>query len=391
MPLKLSPEDRRLALIAAAVFLVSAGLAVFLSPSESSANFATSYSAASEGAKAAYLLLQESGYRVERWSRPPAELNDPANTIVIIADPVDLPEQADREALAKFMDNGGEVVLAGIYSSLFVSDAAPTAMPLSTGEQKVEAQAPSRQALDAPEIQLTADASWTKDGPGVALYGDQHRCVVMQFAHGRGSLLWLVSSSLLSNAGLRESNNLAFLLSTVGGKSRRALWDEYFHGNRTAAAAAAHPQLKWLFGQLGFIAVAVLLTFSRRSGPQRAPRAESRLSPLEYVRALGELYEHADAANVAVDVSYERFRYALVRRLGLRPSTASEELARAVADRWTGIDGKDLLSLLESCESARFFEDLKQKEALDLVQRLHKYSVLLKLFPDPIAEQRHKP
>ena len=383
MPLNLSPEDRRLAIIAAAVFLVSAGLAVFLSPSESSANFATSYSAASGGAKAAYLLLQESGYRVERWSRPPAELSDPANTIVVIADPVEYPEEADREALAKFMNDGGEVVLAGSYSPLFVSDAAPVAMPFSAEQQKFSAQAPSRQALDAPEIELTANGSWGTHGPGVALYGDEHRCVVMQFAHGRGSLLWLVSSSPLSNVGLRESNNLEFLLSTVGSKSRRVLWDEYFHGHRAeAVTAVAHPQLKWLYGQLGFVAVAVLLTFSRRSGPQRAPRAESRLSPLEYVRALGELYEHADAANVAVDVSYERFRYALVRRLGLRPNAINEELARAVADRWTEVDRKDLLSLLESCESARFFEDLKRKEGLDLVQRLHKYSVLLKLFPD---------
>ena len=74
MPLKLSPEDRRLLIVAGAVFVVSALLAIVLSPAESEAQFATSYSVASEGAKAAYLLLRESGYRVERWTRPPAEL-----------------------------------------------------------------------------------------------------------------------------------------------------------------------------------------------------------------------------------------------------------------------------------------------------------------------------
>ncbi|MGA2903761.1 MAG: DUF4350 domain-containing protein [Candidatus Korobacteraceae bacterium] len=388
MPLKLSSEDRCLVTIAATVFLISVLLAFFLTPAESDAHFATSYSAASEGAKAAYLLLHETGYRVERWSRPPAELKDARNTVLILTDPEDIPSQSDRDALAKFTSDGGVMILAGAYSPLFVSEAAPLQLPISLGWETFPAQAPSPQALSAPEIKLDAIASWSKAGQGIGLYGDNSRYTVMQYAHGSGGMIWLASSSLLSNAGLRESRNLEFLLSTIGSKSRRVLWDEYFHGHREAApVAVAHPQLAWLFGQLAFVAVAVLVTFSRRSSPQRAPRPESRLSPLEYVCALGQLYEHAGAANVAVDISYERFRYTLGKRLGLRPSATSQELTGAVAERWD-IDSQDLRTLLDRCESARFFEDLTQKEALALVQRLHQYSVLLKLFPDPAQEIR---
>jgi len=388
MPIKFSPEDRRLVAVTATVFVLSALLAIFLSPAESDAQFATSYSTASKGAKAAYLLLRESGYRAERWIRSPAELGDAQNTLLIITDPNVVPTQSDKDALGKFMSDGGVIVLAGALSPMFVSDPPPVQLPVSLGWQTFLAQAPSPQALNAGEIKLDAVASWSKPPQGVGLYGDMSRHTVMQYSHGAGSLLWLASSSLLSNASLRESGNLEFLLSTVGSKSRRVLWDEYFHGHRTTApVAVSHPQLAWLFGQLGFIAVAVLVTFSRRSGPQRASRPESRLSPLEYVRALGQLYEHADAANVAVDVSYERFRYTLGKRLGLRASATSKELARAVAQRWQ-IDRQDLQSLLETCESARFFEDLTQKEALALVQRLHKYSVLSKMFPEPIQESR---
>lgn len=381
MPLKLSPEDRRLLIVAGAVFVVSALLAIVLSPAESEAQFATSYSVASEGAKAAYLLLRESGYRVERWTRPPAELRAAANTVLILTDPTVVPTQADKDALGKFLSEGGEVVLAGALGPVFVSEPAPVELPISLGWQTYPAQAPSPQALNAAEIKLNAVASWSKPAPGIGLYGDASGYTVMQYSHGVGTVLWLASSSLLSNAGLRESGNLNFLLSTVGSKSRRVLWDEYFHGySATAPASASHPQLAWLFGQLAFVAVAVLVTFSRRSGPQRLPRPESRLSPLEYVRALGQLYEHAGAANVAVDVSYERFRYTLSRRLGLRAAAGSEDLARAVAERWP-IDRQDLRSLLETCESARFFEDLTPKEGLALVQRLHEYSVRLKLYP----------
>lgn len=379
MPLKLSPEDRRLVVIAASVFLVSTVLAIFLTPGESDAQFATSYSTAAEGAKAAYLLLRESGYRVDRWEQPPGKLTDAKNSLLILTDPVEVPTQADRDALKTFMSEGGEVLLAGPFTPTFVSETGPAPLLVSLGWQTFSAQAPSAFALNAPEIKLDAVGGWSKPGKGIGLYGDDSRYMVMQYARGKGCVLWLASSSLLSNAGLRESGNLEFLLSAIGSKSRHVLWDEYFHGHRASAPAAiSHPQLFWLFGQLGFVAVAILLTFSRRSGPQRAPLPESRLSTLEYVRALGDLYEHAKAANVAVDVAYERFRYLLGKRLALRPSASNDEVARAVADRWE-IDRQDLLGLLDTCESARFFEDLSNKEALGLVQRLHHYSVLLKL------------
>ncbi len=382
MPLKLAPEDRRLVAVAASVFVLSIALAIFLVPAESAAHFASSYSTASEGAKAAYLLLSETGYRVQRWSRPPAELNDASHTLLILTDPQELPTQSEKDALGKFMSNGGVIVLAGTMAPVFVSETAPLQLPFSLGWQTFQAQAPSAQALNAPEIKLDTTASWSKAGQGIALYGDNSRYTVVQYTHGAGGVIWLASSSLLSNAGLRESGNLEFLLSTVGSKSRRVLWDEYYHGHREAApTGVTHPQLAWLFGQLGFVAVAVLLTFSRHSLPQRAAQPESRLSPLEYVRALGQLYEHAGAANVAVDIVYERFRYAIGKRLGLRPSAANEELVPAVAGRWK-IDAQDFRALIETCESARFFEDLSPKEALELVKRLHRYSMLFNLFPD---------
>jgi hypothetical protein len=121
--------------------------------------------------------------------------------------------------------------------------------------------------------------------------------------------------------------------------------------------------------------------------PQRAHVTESRLSTLEYVRALGDLYEHAGAANVAVDVAYEQFRYLASKRLGLRSSASNSDLARAAADRGP-INRGYLQSLLDRCESARFFEDLSNKEALALVQRLHHYSTLLKLFNLAAEEKR---
>ena len=390
MPLNLNPEDRRILVVATVLFLAASGLAIFLGPGgESEAQYATTYSDVSEGAEAAYLLLQESGYKVQRWKRPPAELGDPAQSILLLTDPTEEPNSDDVDALGRFVSKGGTLIIAGKMASTFVTVAVPDQQPYGPeGWKSVSAMAPSAQSLSAPTIKLDIVARWPEPKSGIALYGDDHGAVVMQFTAGKGEVLWLSSSSLLSNGGISEPGNLEFLLASLGPRGKQIYWDEYFHGYREAVVAETpHPQVKWLAAQLGLLAIAVLLTYSRRSGPQRAPVAESRLSPLEFVQALGELYERAGAANVAVDIYYDRVRYRLTRRLGLRPNASAQELAAAVRDVYQ-LDDPEFLALLESCESVRFYPELSRREALELVQKLYRYSVRLKLFPAVVEEKR---
>ncbi len=106
--------------------------------------------------------------------------------------------------------------------------------------------------------------------------------------------------------------------SSQDGQKNEILCDEYIHGYRqTLAASIAHSPVKWLFLQLVLLAVAVVLTFSRRSGPTSVPTPAVRLSSLEFVQTLGGLYQRAGTASVVVDICYRRFRYWLTRRLGV--------------------------------------------------------------------------
>ncbi len=391
MPLNLTGEDRRLLIITAVVFVLASGLAILLSPGgKADEQFATSYSTVSEGTKAAYLLLQESGYHLERWQRSPEQLPTSGKSVLLLTDPTATPDPSEVNALNRFVSNGGTLILAGPLASIFTSSPPPVPLPMATESwETFPAITPSAQARGASSIKLNASARWPSSSAGIPLYGDDRGPVVMQFPIGKGQILWLVSSSLLSNAGLREADNLEFLLASVGSRENHVLWDEYFHGHRESAPipAAVHSQVKWLTAQLAFLALAVLLTFSRRSGPQRAPVAESRLSSLEFVSALGDLYERAGTVNVAVDIYYERFRNRLARRLGLRPTATPEELARAAHDRYQ-IDDPGFVALLKTCESARFYQDLSRNEGLDLVQNLNAYASRLKLFNAAIEEKR---
>jgi hypothetical protein len=391
MPLNLTGEDRRLLTITAVVFVLASALAILLSQGgDADEQLATTYSTVSEGAKAAYLLLQESGYHVERWQRSPQQLPTSGKSVLLLTDPTATPDSGEIEALNRFVISGGTLILSGPLASTFTSFPPPDPyVEPAQSWQTFRANTPSAQARGASLIKMNTSVRWVWPFSGIPLYGDDRGHVVMQFSLGKGQVLWLASSSVLSNAGLREAGNLEFLLASVGSREYRVLWDEYFHGHRESAPASArvNSQVKWLTAQLGFLALAVLLTFSRRSGPERAPVAESRLSSLEFVSALGDLYERVGTANVAVDIYYERFRNRLARRLGLRSSATPQELARAAHDRYQ-IDGPGLVALLKACESARFYQDLPRKEGLDLVQDLHEYASRMKLFHGGIEEKR---
>src|ERR1700761_8266268 len=98
--MKIDPSDRRL-LIGAGVFvlLIIVALAV-LPQDEAESEIPSTYSAQSHGAKAAFLLLQESGYKVERWEQSPTALPaDPRNTVLVLASPFRAPTRDEKNAL----------------------------------------------------------------------------------------------------------------------------------------------------------------------------------------------------------------------------------------------------------------------------------------------------
>ena len=156
----------------------------------------------------------------------------------------------------------------------------------------------------------------------------------MSWKLGDGEILWWAGSTPLTNAGITHDDNLAFFLKSVANWSLdepyHIYWDEYFHGQRSSLwSYVGKTSLPWGLVQLGFLALAVLLTFSRRSGPTYIPAPVSRLSPLEFVDTLGGLYERAGAASSAVSVSYARLRSLLTRHLSLPGNIPDAELAQS--------------------------------------------------------------
>jgi hypothetical protein len=380
MSLDLNAGDRKILLIAGAVLLLLIVGTLLLNGGAGDApDVPTTYSAGSNGAKAAYLLLESSGYRVTRSEQGLPALSEAAQTTLILVEPERFPTAEERGLLRQFLEGGGRVIATGPSGALFLPEHDAVPDPIGgLAWKRVTSQSPSSITRAAPEITLAPQASWTPASYAVPLYAEGDKQVVVTYRFARGEVIWWASATPLTNAGLLEPGNVEFFLACVGAKDRRrVLWDEYFHGyGRASAASARLGPLKWVFLQLGIFTGAVLVTYSRRSGPIVYPATERRLSPLEFVRTLGSLYQRAGATSVAVDISYQRFRYWLTRRVGTAGDASVDELERAVRERWHHADAA-FGATLRACESARDDVDLTPRAALKLTRSLHEYTTKL--------------
>jgi hypothetical protein len=404
MPSTLDPGDRKLLLISGAILLVLIVATVAFAPSpdeEEGQGIPTTYSTTNGGAQAAYLLVRELGYNSVRWEKSPTELPaDAVGKILILAGPSDFPDKNERNALLTFVRSGGWIVYAGNFPYLFLESGAVSppsfARAASMTANTFSAIAPSPFTQGAPKITMNASNRWiASDGTQVPLYGDPDEPVVVTWHLERGRVLWWAGPTPVTNSGITRDGNLPFFLGCIQAVRPGAspdettvLWDEYFHGYRGSLwDYFQETPVPWAIFQLALVAAFVILAFGRRSGPIYAPVGVSRLSPLEFVDTLGDLYRRANAGSAAVRVAYQRFRTQLVRRLALAPSISNMQLDAAVRER-LGWKQPGMMDTLQRAEKATRESDTHSSDALKIVQALEHYEVLFGLKTRPNEEKR---
>src|SRR5271165_2016655 len=77
-----------------------------------------------QGAKAAWLLLSQLGYRTERWDRPASDLNevDAQHTTLILAAAQPLVTQKEKAGIAEFLNRGGHILATGAASAAMLPE-----------------------------------------------------------------------------------------------------------------------------------------------------------------------------------------------------------------------------------------------------------------------------
>lgn len=385
MPRALDRGDRKL-LIGAGVLLVPLVLAsTLVSHSQTEAGlsaYPSSYSTGWDGAKAAYLLLQELGYQAVRWDESPTKLREDGAQVLVLAEPLQSPTQEEKLALQQFLQDGGRVLATGASAGALLPEATRFSPGFPLQEQtKFKPLLPSPLIRNAPEISMIAPEHWEpKSGAQLAVYGNEETAAVITYNVGKGQVIWWGASTPLTNAGIRESGNLSLFLNSIGAPTGgRILWDEYFHGTHGSLwTYLERTPVPWAIAQFAIVFLAVLATYSRRQGPISVPVAVSRLSPLEFVETLGDLYSSAHAGSAAVRIAYQRLRFQLTRRLGLAATVSDAELAHAasVALAWNERDFSDTLGRSDQAMKADENDD---EQTLRLVQELFDYTNRLEL------------
>jgi Domain of unknown function (DUF4350) len=380
MPHGLDSGDRKL-LIVAGVLLVSLVVAsALLSPVETgrgSSPFPSSYSAKWDGAKGSFLLLKDLGYNVERWEQSPLELGDEESDVLILASPIQPATSEEKTAVADFLRAGGRVVATGWAASQLLPQRSHLTEGFSLGDSaKFPALIPSPIARGAPEISMVPPERWRPESASeLVVYGTDDTAAVITYDFGKGKVIWWGSSSPLTNAGLRQSGNLNLFLNSVGSPARtRVLWDEYFHGSHGSLLDyLARTPLYWGALQFLLVFLAIVVTFSRRQGPISIPLKPSRLSPLEFVETLGDLYLSAHAGSAAVRIAYQRLRFQLSRQLGLPPNASDKDLASSAAKSLSW-DEHDFSATLARVNEATKVAKSNDTETLQIVQEIFDYT-----------------
>jgi hypothetical protein len=385
MPHALDGGDRKLLTGAGVLFAVLLIASTILAPKNAGggrAAYPSSYSTSWDGAKGAFILLQELGYDVERWEQSPTNLDNEDDDVLILAEPLQPPTSEERAAVAEFLRGGGRVVATGWAASQLLPQASPfTENSFLDENAKFPALVPSPLVRGAPEISMIPPERWhPKSASQLVVYGNDDTAAVITYDFGRGRVIWWGASTPLTNAGIRESGNVALLLNSVGpSKGDHVLWDEYFHGAHGSLwSYLGRTPLPWGALQFGLVFLAVLATFSRRQGPIRVPTKASRLSPVEFVETLGDLYSSAHAGSAGVRIAHQRLRFQLSRQLGLPANATNADLAHsaAVALAW---NEQEFSATLARAESAMKSPKVSDRDTLEIVQQIFDYASRLEL------------
>jgi hypothetical protein len=375
----LDPKDRKLLLICLCVVIVLAVMIAFFSRKQNSDDnpMPGSYLTGRHGARAAYEMLQTSGYDVQRWEQQLSDLaaQADAQTVVIFAEPIIMSPE-DIKAVGEIVNKGGRVLLTGMTGGMLAPD--------GDSRPSLQFQAPCKltpQGLDllagSGEVWMVPEAAWGVDRPRDRV---QYNCAgtpaVVEYDEGKGHVVWWAGSTPLENGSIARADDLNLLLNALGPREgHHFYWDESLHGevhsNWFYARGAA---LYLLVGGITTIALLVVFSFSRRRGPLRALPLPMRATPVEFLEALGSLYAESGASATAVELALERFRRKMGDLCGMKGSKMSAaELAGALRRRFPKAD-TELQKDLEDCEEAVKDDHLDPKRALQLVQMLGRHS-----------------
>lgn len=385
MPASWRTSDLTVLLVAGAgTVLLTAASFMVAPPDTLPRNDGSSYAAHPDGARAAFLLLKELGYHVDRSFEPVTAIRHaPEHTALVLANSSEAPSAQDVQALQAFVERGGLVLATGPVAAAFLPGVPqktqrrndPAALRASRARRHDRALPAALtdgvESVDMP----SATTPLALDSRYVVIYGTDQAPAAVTGRFGSGHAVWWAGSAPLANGGIGRPRHVELLVNTLGPPGARTiLWDEFYHGHtRSFWSYLAGTPVPFAILQLTAIAGVALFTYARRRRPVRERVVEPRTSPLEFIDTMGGLYERAHASAAAVATVYAHVRRRLLTALGLPLTTDDERLAAVAADR-LAFDHAALSGALSNARAASGDSDLTARQAVPLVAELQAFA-----------------
>jgi hypothetical protein len=386
----------------------------------------STYHSGPTGTLALYDLLNESGRQVMRWRETPGKLlKQPGSSVTtfVVIGPTRIEfSKDDVHALLQWVEQGGRLVLIdrGPDRSLLPRskhwNVSPVQMDYPTLDvdpsdtkqmtERVVALQPVQPTLLTRDIQavipsrfasrIRIDSVGKPDEEGfddengaaessrapVIHIADQTGGLLVDYAHGNGTITLLTDPYIVANGGITLRDNLQLAINTIAPYQGLIAFDEYHQGrglteNPIAGYFSGTPVLAFA-AQLAALVIFLIWTRARRFGrPLPLPHADRR-STLEFVASMSEIQERAKAYDLAIENIYSRTRRVLARYAGVDYNSPRSVIAARVAAR-SSIDQRRLETLMQQCENTINGEPTSWRQAIDLVKRLREVEQTLGL------------
>ena len=346
----------------------------------------SSYRSTPYGTLGLYTLLEESHYNVTRFEKPFTELKDrEPGTLLVIAPPdTHNPDREEFEAVTKWVEAGGLLIIIDRDINVSIGDAA---FRTERAELKstVHTLQPTPLTRGVERVALSEYAKRVKIDSRSATYhiGDDQAAVVADAQVGKGRVVLLTDPYLVANNGISQADNVVLALNLVAGRPAGTItFDEYHHGygaSTTGQGLMSYfrgTPVPWMMAQLGLIAVLVVYSRGRRFGRPLPLKRERRTTNLEFVSSMANITRLAQATDLAMENIYAEFRKRLCRFGGVPAKVENEKLAAAVARR-SKFDERELATLLARCEEVSRGEHVSESELLKLVARIREIETRL--------------
>jgi hypothetical protein len=337
-----APSSRMWWIVPAAAFLLLVILAMIIGPPPEPGGHGTSYDPGHTGFRAAYLILEELQFPVER-SR---QATGGAVRWVLI--PKGEKEQ-EFEPLDGWVRRGGVVLLAAAEKGVVDPFGLGLRVRPAADDGIRPAAGVDFESLDVGDIRVDIEDADGREWEGVRVDGQPLVTIV---PHDQGEIWVLHRPGVLRNQQLRHPGNavLACRLAEAMLQRRpgRLAFDEYCHGLRQRPGVSElllRPPALAATLQAAALTALLIWYFAPRFGPLRPPPPPTRRSKEEFLDAMALLLQQRGARVDAFRTVQDDLRRKIAADLGLPAGIPVEQMIHEAVRR-RGIRPEPLVDLL---------------------------------------------